>query len=411
MIIVVEPQCQGFAHEQFNAAFLYGYCLAYPQSKIVFFAESEHIKCVKSVLESSGLFLKQIEFKEIIIPDGKFSQSPTVFITYVTLLKKILKYAYDNNCGKISFLSIYTYNLIPLKYLLKFKYKSLFNVHLVLHGTLEFVKRKNFSQLKYSFAKLLYYFKRISGIKVRTWKYVAENRFFYEKLFKFSLNIIPISEITYLVLRDDILANVRKYLPSSLLKFRSIDLPYIFTKPEFPPQHSLGEDITFATFGKGYNDETYSLIESLTKQPLLKNRFTLKIIGGPVDLRLNSFAAVKYPFAGRNFSRTEIAEIVKKVDYFVFFYGEDLYELTTSGAFFDAIAYNKPIIFLRNNCFDYYFKKFNYGYRYENMESLINNLPNIFASHLINYPQMLSEILRLQNSTSIKHTYLNLAFE
>ena len=56
MIFIVEPQCVGFAHEEVNAAFLYGFCKANESEEIIFIADKDHIDCVAQVLKSENLF-------------------------------------------------------------------------------------------------------------------------------------------------------------------------------------------------------------------------------------------------------------------------------------------------------------------------------------------------------------------
>lgn len=411
MIIVVEPQCRGYEHEQFNAAFLYGYCLAYPSEKIIFFAEKEHITYVKNLLKSLGLILKQLDFKEISIPDKKLIQNPKAIIFYFKLFKNILKFADTNNCQKISFLSIYTFNLFPLKYLLVNKCRLNFILHIVMHGTLEFVKRKNYSFYSHTTNIIFNKIKKIFGFKINYSSNKIENKFIYEKYFKLCINILPLSNITYLLMRKDAEKSIRKYLPKNNLNFLGIDLPYISKNISLTSSINSNLQITFATFGKGYHNEILSLVDLLVKNRSLENLFKLQIIGGNEDYNLNKYTQVNYPIKKQNFTRTEIEVILSNVDYLLFFYESDSYELTTSGAFFDAIAYGKPIIFIKNICFDYYFDTFKFGYRYDNTEALIDDMPNIFRYHFQKYPTFLNEITIMQNKTSITNTYNNLIFD
>ena len=43
MIIICEPQCIGFEHVEFNAALITLIQYAYPNKKILFLSESEHL--------------------------------------------------------------------------------------------------------------------------------------------------------------------------------------------------------------------------------------------------------------------------------------------------------------------------------------------------------------------------------
>lgn len=401
MIIIFEPQCTGFGHEQFNAAFLYGYSLAYPNEKIIYFAEKEHIKCIKDVFSSANLSLNEIVFTETEIPESNSLANPRVVFEYSRILKNLLSYAYKNDCNKIVFLSIYTYNLIPLKYLLQFKYNNSIQVHIAMHGTLEFIKRKNFSLLSEFYQKVENRFRKVFGIAKRQLKYKPKNRYLYEKLFKISLQLFSNKNITYFVFREDSLKKIKKYLPKIHKYFKSIDLPYIYKNVKNNFDSEFSNLKIFATFGKGYTNELNEIVRVLTQDSALANNFEIRIIGDIANEKLTIFKQIKYVGINGKPSREEIEEHIRDVKYFLFFYPPDSYELTTSGAFFDAIAYCKPIIFLKNHCLDYYYDKYKFGYIRNNIDELISAMKRIILSNDENYHYFLSEINRMQKDISI----------
>ena len=52
--------------------------------------------------------------------------------------------------------------------------------------------------------------------------------------------------------------------------------------------------------------------------------------------------------------------------------------MTASGAFTDAVNFEKPIIAIRNEFFDYYFKKFgNIGYLFDNIDDMAEKMIEI----------------------------------
>ncbi len=410
MIIIVEPQCTGFAHEQFNAAFLYGYSLAYPDEKITFFAEKGHIKCIKDVFDSANLSLNEIVFTEIKIPEQNLLIKPRVIFEYSRILKNLLCYAYKNNCNKIVFLSIYTYNLIPLKYLLQFKYNNSIQVHIAMHTILEFIKRRNFSLLSEFYQKVERRIRKFFGIANIQRKYKPKNRYLYEKLFKISLQLFSNKNITYFVFREDSLKKIKEYLPKIHKYFNSIDFPYISKNVKNNHEFELPNLKIFATFEKGYTNELSKIIKVLTQDDELANSFEIRIIGGITNKRLNIFKQIKYMGTNKRLLREEIEEQIRDVHYFLFFYPQDSYELTTSGAFFDAITYCKPIIFLKNYCFDYYYDKYKFGYRCDDIDELSSNMKRIILNKEINYKGFVSEIIRMQQDTMISNNYHKLKF-
>jgi len=409
MIVIVEPQCRGFSHEEFNAAFLYGYSLAYPAEEVFFFAEKNHINSVKDVLLSSQLSVKQFQFKELIIPETISNSNPLVIFQYFKLLKTILEFCIRNNCNKITFLSIYTYNLIPLKYLLNFKYSNSFKIHIVLHGTLEFIKRKNFTFPPQIIKRLTYYLNRKLGIKTKLLSRAPVNSFLYEKLFKFTLSLKGNYNITYFVMREDSLSKIYNYLPEDWIYFKAIDLPYIYRKNN-NRKINRSDQLTFATFGKGNTNELRRVVDYFAQGNGNKNNCKLVIIGGEVLNEYDDFEQIEYPIKNLRFSRLEFEKILINVDYFIFLYEEDSYELTTSGAFFDAIANCIPMVFLKNHCFDHYYENYNFGYNCKNISGMLLTLDKVIENHQQNYKGLTTEISRMQNDTSISHNYSKLHF-
>ncbi|WP_395783320.1 hypothetical protein [Aquirufa sp.] len=410
MIVLIEPQCRGFEHEQFNAALLFGYSLAYPQSEIIFFAERGHIDCVKAISHSSQLSITNVHFKEIIIPETKALARPSVIFQYFKLLQTLLDFAKSNDCSKIAFLSIYTYNLIPLKYLLRYKYKNSFKVHIAMHGTLEFIKRENFVICRQNFNRLIHYIIRKLNIKTKVLKIKPANRFLYEKFFKLSLTFIGNQEITYFVLRKDSLAKINNYLPKELKYFNAIDHPYIYREFNFNREETPSNKLTFATFGKFNKTELRQIANYFSLKNSNNTEIKLIIIGGDENDILDTYENVEYPIKFRRFTREEFEQILRRVDYFIFLYEEDLYELTTSGAFFDAIANSIPMVFLKNYCFDHYYENYNFGYQCNDINGMLMTLDKVIENHKQNYKGLVSEIRRMQNDTSISHNYSKLNF-
>lgn len=410
MIVLFEPQCRGFEHEQFNAAFLWGYRLAYPQSEIVFFAEREHLISVKAILLASNLSLTQLQFKDVIIPNSKSNAKPSVILQYVKLLKIVLDFAVSHNCRKVAFLSIYTYNLIPLKYLLRFKYYNTIKVHIAMHGTLEFIKRKNFTFLSYTYKRLLNYSKKLLKSETKLFKITQGNRFLYEKLFMFSLTLPGNKNIIYYVLREDSLIKINNYLPKEAKYFKFIDHPYIFHDGNFSRSKASSIKLTFATFGKFNKDEIHQLADYLSLKNTNQDNIKLIVIGGDITDELYNYEHVECHFNNRRFSREEFDQISQSVDYFIYLYDEDSYELSTSGAFFDSIAYCKPMVFLSNYCFDHYFEHYNFGYKCLNIDEMLLTIDKVIDNHENNYHGLVAEIRRMQHDKSIFYNYSKLSF-
>lgn len=411
MIIIFEPQCRGFSHEQFNAGFLYGYSLAYPEEKIVFFGEKEHIKCVKAVFISANLSFNKIEFIKAEIPESNKLSKISVVLEYYQTFKKLLHYASENNCNKIALLSIYSYNLIPLKLLIELHYKNAFRFQIMMHGTLEFVKRSNISIPFAGFSiKLFKRLGKIFKLSSADFKLKPTNKYLYEKLFRVSLRLFGNANISYFVFREDSLRSVGKYLPEIRQHFKSIDLPYIYKDAPRKDGVVSSNKLKFATIGRSDVFAVQNVVRKLNNDTNISvNNFEIRIVG-PGKVGQDDLESIKYIGDGQILSRAEIEEQINDIQYILFFYDPDSYELTTSGAFFDAIAYCKPIIFLKNHCLDFYYDKYKFGYRCNNIDELISAMKRIILSDEINYQGFVSEIIRMQQDTVISNNYYKLKF-
>ncbi|MDL1914022.1 MAG: glycosyltransferase family 4 protein [Bergeyella sp.] len=88
-----------------------------------------------------------------------------------------------------------------------------------------------------------------------------------------------------------------------------------------------------------------------------EDRFVSVVVGrhglDPENYPKVNFVAKKNTYL----SRKEFNEGVEKLDFILFFYDNEQYRLTASGAIFDAIEHEKVIIAIRNDYFEEIFQK------------------------------------------------------
>ena len=65
MIAVCELQCKGISHEKVNSGFIYALRIAFPDQKILFYADISHISAIKSILIHDKIIINNIEFVSI----------------------------------------------------------------------------------------------------------------------------------------------------------------------------------------------------------------------------------------------------------------------------------------------------------------------------------------------------------
>ena len=72
-------------------------------------------------------------------------------------------------------------------------------------------------------------------------------------------------------------------------------------------------------------------------------------------------------------SRESFDKHVSELDYILFFYPVDSYRLTASGAIYDAIMQEIPIISIKNEYFTYLFDKYGrFGYLFDNVDNIFS---------------------------------------
>lgn len=425
MIIIVEPQCIGDLHEMVNASFLYGMCREKCSDKIIFYADNSHQKCVKDILDKNNLFPENLEFIPVDIPKGGIFRLSKFFL-YFRLFYRILSSASKFKVDTIIFFSIYSYNLIILKILLKYRYPGLFRIKIIIHGILE--------QIRIPTSHFL--LNRIQNIK-------------------YALMLYPDLDLQYIVLSPSILKNLIIHSPCLSKNFIAIHLPYLYNNTQCILPKS--EPLVFATIGKGnpffikqianrilderlsnqscefwiignncgnlYHDSygrRFVQTISYLKKNVKDGTWIKKIIELPVSIR-SYFHPIQEPenqnlkcvSGGRKLSRNEMDHYLKDVDYILFFYHQNTYKLTASGSFFDAISYKKPMIFLGNDFFDFYFSRYRIGYRAETVNEITGIIKRIIEDNgeFEIYNGFLREIGRFREEINIESELKKLSSE
>jgi hypothetical protein len=423
MIIVLEPQCIGSAHDIVNASLLYSISKANKNEKLAFFADLSHINCIKKNLLDANIVLPNVDYFAVKIPKKNLLRLSRIF-TYYRLINQLLRTAYDQKITNIIFLSIYSYNLLILKHLLKDSQFNRFQIKIIVHGVLEEIQNPNPSFI-------------LNQIKH----------------FGYALNQKDNDYIQYIVLSPSILKNISETPKLLFKKFVAIDLPYIYDDTKLTTKSD--ERIVFATIGQGNPYYMKCVAKVLQIQTDQEEKYELRIIGQncgstnnfspnyikiisgvqfiiewsaikiiltrffPTYCKVSSYLSDKVQVVninciskGRRLSRDEIKKNIKDVDYLLFFYDENSYKYTASGSFFDAISYRKPIIFIGNNFFDYYYSSYRIGYRVETLSEIIELIKLISINGINNadYECQLMEIEKFRREININRENKELSF-
>ena len=340
MIVLCELQCKGFEHVEFNAAFLKALIDSRKYKKIIFFAEKQHISQIK---EKDLNIEDFVEFRTIEIASRSWLNYRR-FVPDLFLIKNIFNFCENNLIKNIIFTSVNSSILISTKILLNTKTFSL-KIFGVIHGILESINKRP---------------------SLRPWEFPF--------WFKWALVYGNSAKLNYIVLGDCIKQEVLRKCSSMSSYIHSINHPYIFESER--PKKIDENKIIFGSIGVGSMQKGTNLFFDMARKISAKNKPTqaeFVLAGHIVDERLieNQNEAVLMPLTKGALERSEFERLIYSLDYAVFFYPANVYSLTASGAFMDALAGGIPIIALKNPLFEYYFSVMgDIGYLCENFEEM-----------------------------------------
>lgn len=188
--------------------------------------------------------------------------------------------------------------------------------------------------------------------------------------------LTPDRNIHYLVLGESILRNLRPLLlPAFQSRFLSVDHPYIGSATE--KYESVGKNkIRIGTIGIPAGKKGIDSVIRLATVNQKNNFYEFSLNGyiGHIGDRLETIrkAGIEMPDTSEFLSRAELAARIGRLDYALFLYPPEEYELTASGSILEAINYEKPVLSLRNDYFSYLFEKFGaFGVLFDSVDEMI----------------------------------------
>ncbi|BDZ69002.1 hypothetical protein [Methanobacterium ferruginis] len=278
MIIICEPQCIGFEHSPFNAALVTLVKYTFPDEKIIFLAETEHIQFVKDVIPSN---LENIEFKTIKVPPRHLFDQIRFPLEF-RLFKKVFDFAKEKKSEKIIFSSIRRPGIVLVKLFIR-KYRNT-DCIIVLHSIIEYINNAPYKLIEIPF-----------------W-------------LRFCLSFANIIRLKYLILGPTIEKEFLKKLPALKKYTITIDHPYFF-KPEqkIEPNTKM---IRFGFFGVGSHRKGIDLFFQLAdeikaRQTTYKAEFIM--IGPLVDKQIYKSDSVLIPSPKNPLTSEDFESYAKKL--------------------------------------------------------------------------------------------------
>lgn len=197
-------------------------------------------------------------------------------------------------------------------------------------------------------------------------------------------NTNPAPGLRFLVLSDVALENLKPYLSEELAnRFSAIDHPILPAELKPADAHAREGDIlnvgTVGILNRHKGSDDYLKLINLVKKNESEREVDFSIIGH-IQCEPEPFerAGVRVPSKPEEpLPETKFLAEVSELDFILFFYSSDTYRLTASGALLDAVRLRKPIIALRNDYFEYFFKKFgSIGYLVDSIEEMAELIKN-----------------------------------
>ncbi|MDR1129677.1 MAG: hypothetical protein LBK96_01670 [Prevotellaceae bacterium] len=379
MIVVLELNQTGKSHVPVNSAFL-KVIEGFPGNKLCFFSEREHSRSVRQ-FPGNDVNVEYHPFTQI----KDFRLFPVREIISFLKLIQVLFFVRMKGVKLLFITSISPPSHFVLKLLFPlFKCRAV----VTLHGELEFLREN----------------------KKGFWKC-------WGKILKASLCFGNSGDLKYLVLgeiiRNNLLQTV-KLNPDSVL---SIDHPFIYSdikNKTLDERHlRLGSVGVASLHKKSYR--IFQLAEDF-KEEIAGGRIRFEIVGRVLpNMHSHVNEYVDYSSENDLIDRDSFEDRAANLDYLLFFYDNDFYRLCSSGAFFDAVNFEKPVLAIKNDFFCYYFNRLgNIGYLFDSetelslkVKELLNDFPVEEYNRQAGNLKKAKEILSLSSISVSLYNQLN----
>jgi len=364
-IILFEPYCWGIEHASFNAAFAKTVTLAYPECRVIFCGEDEHVASVQSVLERNGGNSPSLSFLKIRIYRRNAPKWQR-WRNEISLLSSIKRVAADNDCALLVLCSVTGFGLFALNMSMRYANTSV-PVLAIPHSILAELERPR-SLMPWNIRRAIF------------------------MNYKHKIKFIALSESIY--------DNVMRILPGQESRWEFLDLPYFFCGGIEKKNMTIDnpDKIRFGFFGTANSEKGFDLFGHLADRLAPEHPECEFILIGFYYGWNPTMAGSQYVkgVSGTPLSPDEFQKRASSATYAVWLGNPKHYRLTASATFLDSLAYAKPGIYLRNPYIEYYFDKMgDIGYlcdTYEDVVSTIRDIMNRFP--VVRYNQQIENIIK-----------------
>lgn len=330
MIVASEVVHTGEVHLEFNSCFLQIIRKMYPDQPIVFRSEERHARALRQSLDfQTGIILNPFRAYY----DRKAYSWPKRIWGEIKTIYRTLRFGRKQKADKYVWTCLFPTGHLFLVLLLNL-YKKDHPHIIVLHGELELLKENG---------------------KRGTEKFLGH-------ILRYAMKISP-SRVQYIVLGDSIRENLRPHVPPTVLeKVISILHPYEYSRGAAIRPELSTKPIRFGAIG------TQMLAKNSQYLFDLASAFQPAIDAGGVSFEsigqvLPEMEGYSSPMVTAKYSADFVPQdlfekAVEELDFVLFFYDNQSYELCASGAVFEAIKRGVPIISIENDYFKWLFRTY-----------------------------------------------------
>jgi hypothetical protein len=420
MIHVCDVISTEMSHEKVNSGFIYGLRLAFPDEKIVVYADKSHIEALNNILKVDGIDIDNLEY----VPVSVSSQHRLFYYPkYYFLLKNILINVLRSGDNKVILLSFNSLILHIIKKLKRHKLFAELKFALVLHGDFETIaESEHTSNLFVVPASPL--IKRLKRYPLSSWPAKAlalvrgkimgiyQNKVsnLYAKFFSLRelLFLEHSTDYKYIALSAHIVVNAIKYIDTEQLNIHLVTMPTVFSNPIPVERNNYPK---FAIFGYGNAPMLHQVLTGLSKLKLT-DPYEIRNIGSN-NVGIEGFPNVTVTSSGNRLTRSEMEGHVRDIDIFLLLHPGNTYQLSCSASIFEALSYVKPILHFDNDCINTYnTKEMPIGFTASTIEEFVDNMASIIKGYnafLSDRDCFISNIIKLRDIYSIEKSKEDIA--
>lgn len=356
MILISEISHPGEIHLEANSSLVEILSLIYRHDQIIFRAEARHVDAVRRYVIDERIHF--VRFKEYYNPKA-FSWSTRIF-GEIREVYRSLKLGVKTNSEMYVWTCIFPTGQFFLSlYLLFFNKKKIGHL-IVLHGELEFLRKKKRKKTEVLLGAL------------QSW----------------AMKLTP-ENVRYIVLGESIKHHLLHYLPERVLK-RVITMvhPYHYSFDNVANDFQIdAKPILFGAIGTQMltkNSNFVFRLASYFKEEVLAGDLKFVTIGKVLpEISPYENELVVQLYANSFVPQSIFESEVRKLNFVLFFYDSSSYQLCASGAIFEVIKSGIPVISICNEYFKWLFAEFGeLGFLCEDLNEMQNLITRIMKGEL-----------------------------